>query len=67
VIQIRKTEFCPGAALVLGIFPCRVCSFQPPPPRLAKSLFRTLAHWAFFVNLTQLSPCAARGDASRLG
>src|SRR6516165_7675928 len=50
----RVNEGCPGppiccdpdqegrvlswAASVLGIFPCRVCSFQPPQPRLAKSL-----------------------------
>ncbi len=72
----RVNEGCPGppiccdpdqedpalswAALVLGIFPCRVCSFQPPPLRLAKSLPWSLprppAHWAILVNLTACCP-----------
>ena len=58
VIQIRKAEFC-FSRFGLAISRCRVCSFQPPPPPLARVDPRTVALRASYVNL--IAPCLTSG------
>ena len=47
----RVLSWVAWVALVLGICPWRVCSFQPPPSRLARDYPRSLASSALYVQL----------------